>query len=34
VKIKPPLNIERSLVEKIVDVLDESFSVVEKGFTK
>jgi len=34
VKIKPPLNIERSLVEKIVDVLDESLSVVEKGFTK
>jgi 4-aminobutyrate aminotransferase-like enzyme len=34
VKIKPPLNIERSLVEKIVDVLDESFSVVEKSFTK
>jgi len=31
VKIKPPLNIERSLVEKIVDVLDESLSAVEKG---
>lgn len=31
VKIKPPLNVERNLAEKIVDVLDESLSVVEKG---
>jgi len=30
-KIKPPLNVERNLAEKIVDVLDESLSVVEKG---
>jgi len=31
VKIKPPLNIERNLAEKIVDVLDESLGAVEKN---
>ncbi len=31
VKIKPPLNIEKNLAEKIVDVLDESLGVVERN---